>query len=174
MSPGAGGSAVHPHTQTSESGPSSRGGEGARVSVELLPRPWRDPHAAESPPGWGAVTPLEDHCHELLHGLVILGAHLIIRPDFGGSERSVQMGAQDLAELGNVCVCVGGEAEQLRGEECPTRRPPTEGVALGKGQSFQREPSGSARKRRRNVAPGETTAMRGNVISGQPLLSQKL
>lgn len=175
MRPGAGGRGLCILTPRPVSpGPLAGAGREHVCLWSCCPGPWRDPYVAEPPPGWGAVTPLEDHCHELLHGPVVLEAHLRIRPDFGGSEQSVKMGALDLAELGNVCVCVGGKAEQLRGEEGPTRRPPTEGVALGKGQSFQKEPSGSARKRRRNVAPGEATATRGNAISGQPLLSQKL
>lgn len=47
------------------------------------PRDLKDPHVAERSQVVG-VTLLEGHSHDLLHGLVVLGAHLRIRPDFGG------------------------------------------------------------------------------------------
>lgn len=78
---------MHPHTQTTGSGPSRLG---THASVELLPLGpaetlmWLT-HSLED-------TLLEGHCHNVLHGLVVLGAHLRIRTDFGGSEKSMRNG----------------------------------------------------------------------------------
>lgn len=73
------------------------------------------------------------------------------------------MGTLDLAELGNVCVLVESHnspwgRRALHSGLCPR------GVVLGKGQSFQRELSGSASKRRGEVAPRETMATKGKAI----------
>ena len=92
---------MHPHTQTTGSGPSRLG---MPASAELLPLGpaetlmWLT-HSLQD-------TLLEGHCHNVLHGLMVLGAHLTIRPDFGGSEHEKWVHWTWLSL--ETCVLAGG------------------------------------------------------------------